>query len=883
MSKHFLPDNIVKFCRGSLQVSTLLIAVVILFSGLGETALAADTTPPSLPANLTATAVSSSQIRLDWTASTDDTGVAGYKIFRSTDGVTFKEVRTAGGTTFIDTGLQANTAYYYKVQAYDAAGNTSGDSNTASATTAAPGTFTVPHGPYIENPAACASCHSSHAAPGFDLLTQSTVTGVCYTCHDGTGSNYNVQALFSSSSGNVSFHPVRDTGNIAINGVIECVSCHNPHGDEDPGNPGSVYPRLLRSNDGTNNYYQGNDFCLACHGTTDQNFTGPADTYWEDTLGDHSNDNAAHYDATKAALQPSSGTEVTCVKCHDKHAGANDWLLLAAGRTLCFNCHDDVSNSMSGKDIKAEYGQPASGSLHDLTGTEPEVRMECTSCHGPHTVGPAPIMDPQPKPYSALSDPDNTKKVFTRDNTATGRVTIGDDLDFCLKCHDGSPPTAVADTNTFVPETIVFPSAPVTINGSGYNKSTYLNSTHHTAVGIHCTDCHESHGSSNYNLWKYPEDTATQSGICLRCHDGTNPDYPGALDIKTEVTKGTNNNYRHPVLDVNAGTNHFNKEDYQDRPLAERHAECTDCHDPHSEEPTPPGTVAPQLPGPLKNISGVGVDYRAGQADEVTWDNYETNPPTFTFKYAVDYQYEICFKCHSYYSYGTNPPTPDGSRTQTDPAKEFNPANPGGHMVIVGDTTGVSPKPGGGYYGAFVGQDRWGNLWNAESFLYCDDCHGSDDPNAPFGPHGSNNKYILKKPYKPTTQSDASDGTGADADSDQHLCFSCHDPAVYMGTDQNYGADQTGFSGGGKNLHNLHSGKKRRSCNACHTMVVHGSRLPHLLVNPDDPYPYNNNSINEFDFDRDKQADPYSQNLINSIKNNAGNWQESDCTHNVCG
>jgi hypothetical protein len=42
-----------------------------------------DTTPPSKPANLTATPTSTSQINLAWDASTDDVGVAGYKVFRN--------------------------------------------------------------------------------------------------------------------------------------------------------------------------------------------------------------------------------------------------------------------------------------------------------------------------------------------------------------------------------------------------------------------------------------------------------------------------------------------------------------------------------------------------------------------------------------------------------------------------------------------------------------------------------------------------------------------------------------------------------------------------------------------------------------------------------
>ena len=94
-----------------------------------------DTTPPSTPGNLSASAVSSSQINLGWTASTDNVGVASYNVYRSTDNATFAPVASTTGTSHSDTGRAASTTYYYRVSADDAAGNESGMSNTASATT----------------------------------------------------------------------------------------------------------------------------------------------------------------------------------------------------------------------------------------------------------------------------------------------------------------------------------------------------------------------------------------------------------------------------------------------------------------------------------------------------------------------------------------------------------------------------------------------------------------------------------------------------------------------------------------------------------------------------------------------------------------------------
>ena len=93
---------------------------------------APDTTPPSVPTGLNATAMSSSQISLSWTASTDNVGVTGYKVFRG--GV---QVGTSASTSFLDSGLAASTTFTYAVAAFDAAGNTSAQSAGASATTQA--------------------------------------------------------------------------------------------------------------------------------------------------------------------------------------------------------------------------------------------------------------------------------------------------------------------------------------------------------------------------------------------------------------------------------------------------------------------------------------------------------------------------------------------------------------------------------------------------------------------------------------------------------------------------------------------------------------------------------------------------------------------------
>lgn len=101
----------------------------------------ADTQSPSIPANLTATAVSSSQINLAWTASPDNVGVSGYRLERCTGSScnNFAQVAAPSGTSYPDTGLAANLTYRYRVRATDAAGNLSGYSSIASAITGGSG------------------------------------------------------------------------------------------------------------------------------------------------------------------------------------------------------------------------------------------------------------------------------------------------------------------------------------------------------------------------------------------------------------------------------------------------------------------------------------------------------------------------------------------------------------------------------------------------------------------------------------------------------------------------------------------------------------------------------------------------------------------------
>jgi Bacterial Ig domain/Fibronectin type III domain/Calcineurin-like phosphoesterase len=90
-----------------------------------------DTTPPSQPQNLAATAVSRTQVQLTWDDSTDNVGVTDYDIYRN--GSLLASVPPPSG--YLDESAQPGTTYSYDVIARDAAGNSSPPSSPATVTT----------------------------------------------------------------------------------------------------------------------------------------------------------------------------------------------------------------------------------------------------------------------------------------------------------------------------------------------------------------------------------------------------------------------------------------------------------------------------------------------------------------------------------------------------------------------------------------------------------------------------------------------------------------------------------------------------------------------------------------------------------------------------
>ncbi len=203
-----------------------------------------------------------------------------------------------------------------------------------------------------------------------------------------------------------------------------------------------------------------------------------------------------------------------------------------------------------------------------------------------------------------------------------------------------------------------------------------------------CATCHRGHGVVNSPMLSVEEER-----LCYECHGSQNnrdrAQREGLLagGVNPEnVLDDFQKPYRHPV--ELKGKHRAGDVNSPER-IPERHAECSDCHDPHRV-------------GGFKRFSD-------GAGMEREW----------TAIGAV-FQFELCYRCHSSIS---NLPL-----SQRDKRAEFNTANASFHPV--------------------EGEGKHGNLPSLitpSRILKCTDCHGSDSGSD--APHGSIYENILKKNY----------------------------------------------------------------------------------------------------------------------------------------
>ncbi|MEO5349338.1 MAG: hypothetical protein H7836_06805 [Magnetococcus sp. YQC-3] len=561
-----------------------------------------------------------------------------------------------------------------------------------------------------------------------------------------------------------------------------------------------------------------------------------------------------------------------------------------------------------------------------------EGKVQCASCHDPHIRDTA---EPQSIKFLRLNR-------FQKAAPSGSSFNPTNDI-ICLACHDkgkkGWSESVHANSTT---GNVAYQNAPATLREFATGAKVW------EAACLNCHDTHTVPGARRLLREGTDSTTSPKQGgkaaveeTCYQCHTTSGATVlatPNSVpDIKSEFASAV----RMPIATADQANNTSEVHsivdaDFQELQvtlgkgnLTNRHAECTDCHNPHRAmknqlfNGSGASTAATHLhdsatqhsnlaSGALRGAWGVEPDYSAYS----TW----TDLPTYVVKKGdagngastlrteshVTREYQICLKCHSDYGYNDDKLFPAGNtRPQlgsfiggtlsgvngltryTNQAMEFAAkANDSGTGADQGEATAVH----GSWHPVLYPTGRtlavranmanlWLSPWNGAAgnignqTMYCSDCHGSStaagtsSPNAgkPWGPHGSSNNYLLKGTW------DLNTGVGQQATG---LCFKCHNYNNYAIENNT----KSGFSGSkGTNLHGVHAKRidSGIKCSRCHAAVPHGWKNKALLVN-----------LNAVGAEGGGVAPgnvytqpPYYMNATLRVLNwrKSGNWEVDDC------
>ncbi len=459
--------------------------------------------------------------------------------------------------------------------------------------------------------------------------------------------------------------------------------------------------------------------------------------------------------------------------------------------------------------------------------------IRCTTCHDPHK-----------------EDIDPTTKKFLKMNNAGSAL--------CLMCHKNAYWSTNPSIHQSSPKTM-----PTGLSHTGYS----------TVANNGCESCHKPHSAPGAaRLLK-----STEEGVCDPCHKGkTN----GGITEKnvSNVSGGPfSKMYRHPTYDISGKHNPVNAspitntstENSADVSPPNRHAECSDCHNPHAAKSGLHTTQSDAVSSVLSGVWGLEPSSTA------KW----LQPTSFTRNDPAVKEYQICFKCHSYYGVGSAPTGvttiigPSGTNI-TDQAMEYNVNNYSAHPVEVG-----SNNQTGSYAPKALTTSQMTSTWNnvGNQTMYCSDCHGNDQPTSstvPQGPHGSNYKYMLTgtAKYWPTNASG--------------VLWSLYDIKYNRNNWQNdlFCVNCHPIYSGGSFKNSVHSKGAHQSssvkCITCHVVIPHGSKRSRLIGYASDPYPYNYNGTGTYNklviTGFRKASGPFNYSFSNCSMSGVCHWTQSN-------
>ena len=711
---------------------------------------------------------------------------------------------------------------------------------------------------------------------------------------------------------------------------VECVTCHDPHVRSD--NEEDIkFLRLNRyqANTGPNAAFNANNdiICLGCHKKEG----------WQDSA--HANLLVADetYTTTAAAQRDfPAGIPVwraACLNCHDTHTVAGSRRLLREGtddlntpksggnpaiEETCYQCHSNdgavLTNQGTGSsvpDIKTDFNsnrrmpiasidQPAGTEVHDIgTGTGSQLgkdfiesplllgkgnldnrHAECTDCHNPHRVT---------KNRLASDNPAIPAAAGTHDHSGIHSNLISG----VLRGTWGVEPRYASAEFTQIPISFdVKRGVPPVVDGTMNVGDGYVTREYQI-----CLKCHSNYafddasGIAGYNnigrpgLGTYnggtPYGTNNVTVYTNQAMEFQAPDHHQGSPLSSPDSgahMGQVTGYKYfsyswnalwSIWEIDLALNTM-PDDCDGLGRDDPSCVCEACTGADITYGLDNKVTATCGVADVNTFASTGIPgYSDSPWDGATWSGTVAAPPPYSAN-----------KCTKTVNYTENN------------HRSWHPV-----MKATGRTPTVRD----------LGADTAAFLppWDAgigTQTMYCSDCHGSDTaagtavPNGgedgnPWGPHGSQNDFLLKGAWN--------EQTGAYQSND--LCFKCHDYNVYANPDS-VSTTQSGFSApiggslcgsgrgdGSRNLHAAHAAIYHTGnfmpgsfkCSACHVAVPHGWKNKALLVNLKDvgaeagllpgteikatQLPYNNG--------------PYYLNAVNYIYNfkPSGQWTAADC------
>lgn len=710
---------------------------------------------------------------------------------------------------------------------------------------------------------ACFECHGNSS--GAVYLPAATFTDSYWATTVGAPDIY---ALVTDTGNNRSGHRIQTAGAYyAVGSPLPCYECHNPHGSKN-GNALMISDALGSSLDPAASAVENRYFCFACHTTLDGSTWYGSDgtamvSVSAGTTAVGLDRTTAANKLTLSATAPHSRTNTTqgCTSfgCHGSVHNPNGGV--STGGVACYDCHGAYETAMeyNGSNVGLSYhhvlgnatntgDRTFTSTTYPSTVSGANTDVYCLSCHVDHDLfynGAA--VDKKgynlrsqlvTSPTAANSDYNDTnggiclgchstaltkstlQKTSATESATTPAITLAQ---YSNKAHDYDVASAFsgATNNTYNANCVKCHNdeeaqKTIGVDYAGYQTSTYRFGTHYSAENRIAKALGASLATSG---------TSTEENLCFKCHDAASAANDGygviamrsaARAVEDYFTLATYANTSSPwAVKRHAVVTYSNKHKSDETQaeisvLANKHVECEDCHDPHAA-----GKTLHTVSGSNGNIIGTDSPLRGASGIDVgTWPTWASPASgTYAADATADYEYEVCFKCHSaantnFASWGGT-----GADLWTNVALEFNTANRSYHPVVgsIGAAKALSAA--------------WMDAgWTAvgTQTMTCSDCHGAMASTATAaGPHGSSIPHVLKG-YWPIYP--GADGTLGTADDAAYTVT-----ALTAGTQTGILCDQchTGFAN--QAAHTVRLQHRDAACYSCHLVVPHGGNLQRLI------------------------------------------------------